>query len=450
MSIKIYTARPYQKPSPMLVKIIPLEKEPATNVVGFLIEGGLIKPEELPEAENQVKNISNSIDTSAPVVVGGRGPHWLYAVFTHNLHYVKMLATYEPRLKKGIIVEAPSKELFGKAIDIETGEISEASLGAKGVLELRSIATDKYTLIHVQIRGDRFIEPSEMRRVEYPEINPEKPVVIEGLMPIWLGQRLVSEYVHKCPAVAVYDPRLKGAVIVASHHPDYKLGEIIPISKEELSSLLAPKNTRIIGILGDPNSGKSVFLHLLNDALRSRGYVTLTQEGDLVAPTQHWSLFSPEVRKALKKYMSPEERLRWVVESLKNAKETGALDFVLVDIGGGRPDLGERITKENLAILNNVDEVIIVSRNDAGQIQAWLDEIKTYASHLKIVAVLESRLEGEAYIDETGHGVITHLDRELYRSKKIPEDTVRVVETVVERLEKKEYVEETEYEKVSA
>ena len=111
----------------------------------------------------------------------------------------------------------------------------------------------------------------------------------------------------------------------------------------------------------------------------------------------------------------------------------------MADIGGGRPDLGQRITRENLSILQHVDGVIIVSRNDEGQIMKWIEEMKTYTPDIKIYSILESRLEGTP-VFRNGYGRVVGLDRELYRKKEIPEGTIEVVRGVVERVVLDKYV----------
>lgn len=431
--VKLYITRPGEEIGEN-AKIFGLD--PGTrvgvNLVGFLIEGGVLAPGDLKHVEEAARNLNRYVDTSKPVIISGRGPHWLYAVLVHNLHFLPVVATWEPRKKVGIVIEAPTRDYIGRGLAVD-GQLVDVSLGGKGRIYTVAKTVGDKAILHLEVQGDRFVEPAEMRNMTLPEVDPSRPLVLEGLMPIWLGQRLVAEYVHKVPALLFYDPRLAGGVVVATHAPGYEVGQVVPVKKEELEEVKKARETIIIGVVGDPNSGKSVFLHLLNDALRAKGIITLTQEGDLTAPTQHWSLFSPEVRKELKKHMSPEERLRWIVKSLDTVKKAGSVDVVLVDLGGGRPDLGQRVTRENLALLRHVDGVVVVSRNDAGQIEAWLRELATYVPDLKIYGVLESRLTGIPSFDGTS-GVVVGLDRKLYAEGKVPEATKKVVERVAENI----------------
>ena len=62
-----------------------------------------------------------------------------------------------------------------------------------------------------------------------PDIPRGALVVIEGRAPIW-RYGLAFHLLHGSPAgaVAVFDPRL-GAVVVASHHPNWREGQVIDV-----------------------------------------------------------------------------------------------------------------------------------------------------------------------------------------------------------------------------
>ena len=63
-----------------------------------------------------------------------------------------------------------------------------------------------------------------------PEIPRGALVMIEGRAPIW-RYAMALHRLHGSPAgaVAVYDPRL-GAVIVASHSPAYREGQVLNVA----------------------------------------------------------------------------------------------------------------------------------------------------------------------------------------------------------------------------
>lgn len=62
-----------------------------------------------------------------------------------------------------------------------------------------------------------------------PTIPRGSLVILEGRAPIW-RYAMAQHLLHGSPAaaIAVYDPKL-GAVVVASHSPDYREGDILDI-----------------------------------------------------------------------------------------------------------------------------------------------------------------------------------------------------------------------------
>ena len=86
--------------------------------------------------------------------------------------------------------------------------------------------TNNYNLIEFVL--DAPITPDVLKTVNPPKVNLTKPIIISGRGPIWLYGKLIHFY-HTSVAIAVYDPRLNGAVIVETHHPNYNEGDIIPL-----------------------------------------------------------------------------------------------------------------------------------------------------------------------------------------------------------------------------
>lgn len=74
---------------------------PAT-LLEFTIGGdGTLLPEELRTVIDQ---IGDTVDATKGVIVGGRGPVWLYGAILHHLHVTRWSATFDPRL--GAVVVA--------------------------------------------------------------------------------------------------------------------------------------------------------------------------------------------------------------------------------------------------------------------------------------------------------------------------------------------------------
>ncbi|MGH8247317.1 MAG: CRISPR-associated ring nuclease Crn3/Csx3 [Gammaproteobacteria bacterium] len=82
--------------------------------------------------------------------------------------------------------------------------------------------------VFYSIGGDHPLDPNKPLP-PLPQIPRGAVVVIEGRAPIWrYGMALHRLHGSSAGAVAVCDPRL-GAVVVASHSPEYREGQIIDV-----------------------------------------------------------------------------------------------------------------------------------------------------------------------------------------------------------------------------
>lgn len=95
----------------------------------------------------------------------------------------------------------------------------------------------KKLLVEIKIPdviSPRDIEPilGEVKRNISVEKFGDKVVVISGRMPIWLAGALVH-YFHPAKAVAVFDPRLQGGVVVETHTIDVRIGDVVKTDDAE-------------------------------------------------------------------------------------------------------------------------------------------------------------------------------------------------------------------------
>jgi len=101
-------------------------------------------------------------------------------------------------------------------------------------VEFRVKVVEEIALVEFELKRD--LVPEDLRSIEPPdpvrEKFADKVVVLSGRGPIWLYGFLIHEY-HPVKAIAVFDPRLNGAVIVQSHNPSLKVGDVIPREKWE-------------------------------------------------------------------------------------------------------------------------------------------------------------------------------------------------------------------------
>lgn len=89
---------------------------------------------------------------------------------------------------------------------------------------------EQYVLIEFELESAT-ITPDVLQNLQPPDAVKagfaHKGIILSGRGPIWLYAFLVHFY-HPTKMVAVFDPRLNGAVVVATHSPDFQDGQIIP------------------------------------------------------------------------------------------------------------------------------------------------------------------------------------------------------------------------------
>jgi len=90
------------------------------------------------------------------------------------------------------------------------------------------------TLISITVTGSGLLAPTQLpelvERVEkaLPSQALQGLVGVSGRLPIWAACA-VAHALHPARAVGTFDPRLGGVVVVESHHPDYRVGDVVPV-----------------------------------------------------------------------------------------------------------------------------------------------------------------------------------------------------------------------------
>ena len=92
--------------------------------------------------------------------------------------------------------------------------------------EIKFNVIDKGEYAIVEFELSEPLTPEELKSIKPPNIVG-KGVVLSGRGPIWLYGFLIHYY-HPATFIATYDPRI-GAVIVESHTPKHKVGDVINI-----------------------------------------------------------------------------------------------------------------------------------------------------------------------------------------------------------------------------
>jgi cytidine deaminase len=186
----------------------------------------------------------------------------------------------------------------------------------------------------------------------------------------------------------LYDsPREKSIISVGVLEP----GRLLPHRKRV-------ENGIVIGIAGDPNSGKSVFRGWLEKIFRDEWPNSWWIEADPASPTPNWYLDGLNSRQAEEvKKTRNESKKEWTHELeimaagiLHNAREN--LDLTLVDLPGGdhRAFPPRRIPPGREVIFNEIDLFIIIWKSEA-ELEAWRSVLREHDLENQIFAEIKSQ-----------------------------------------------------------
>lgn len=201
--------------------------------------------------------------------------------------------------------------------------------------------------------------------------------------------------------VCVAKPAIPYAVLFTPDHA----GETISLANE--------KKGVVVGIIGDPNSGKSVFSRAFYMSLRSsmpRWFQSWIYDCDLASPTPDWyctALVNAD-SKSVEDYkaLRDSQKVTWNENLEKHcADDLGILrtnlDLVIADLPGGRhkDDNGQpllhpvRIGREARAnMFRQCDAFILLCRKDRHDeiLKGWVDALTEFGLEDRLMAVLDS------------------------------------------------------------
>lgn len=92
------------------------------------------------------------------------------------------------------------------------------------MINFKVVEKENYTILHFELESS--IAPEILQELKPPKVNGAKGVILSGRGPIWLYCYLTHCY-HPTKFIATYDPRLGGAIVVESHDPKHRVGEVI-------------------------------------------------------------------------------------------------------------------------------------------------------------------------------------------------------------------------------
>ena len=307
------------------------------------------------------------------VEISGKGPVWFYAYMTYravnegasSIHVIQQPLNQTVcvfRSEKGADVrQTPSW------LRLQGGEEIEASIEAA---ENES--------------------PENLARMAIEWPLGAKAITITGRGANWMYAFCAAEAaasgIHR---VACDLPREPGLITVGSDRPGMYLSR--PRVNRE--------SGMVLGVIGDPNSGKSVFSHILAGVLSRFYQKSWVYDCDHASPTPKWWMRAEalgvdgEVRA-----LRDGQKRDWtaaleqrVAKDLGNLKAN--LDIVVADLPGGKHGHGlhERIPSGREVIMKKIDAFVLLGRaDDSTIVSGWRAELRQHGLEGRVVAEIES------------------------------------------------------------
>jgi len=159
-----------------------------------------------------------------------------------------------------------------------------------------------------------------------------------------------------------------------------------------------PVSSRIIGVIGDPNRGKSVFCSVLDCYQQTKGVEGWKLDCDGQSPTPGWYLSllatSPqearEHRQGYKVPWTPEMEQR-IAEQLVLGREL--FQVLIADLPGGYHAVTppQRIPPGRERLFAEVDALVLLEDERGSSERAWREELRVHGMESQLAAVLISR-----------------------------------------------------------
>jgi hypothetical protein len=203
------------------------------------------------------------------------------------------------------------------------------------------------------------------------DCNENLPILITGSQPMWLSAALAIEATARGRVIWYKTPKEDGVY------------QFPTVSFQEMSLPRLPRPGIRVGIVGDPNSGKSVFSFMLDKACLNAGLNVWRYDCDAAARTSFWylqmsrdenSVQANKIRKNSKREWNKDLE-RQVAAELSNLSQE--IPLIIADLPGGKhfkdqdPELSERIPDGREVIMAEIDAFIIIGKTERDSGRLW-------------------------------------------------------------------------------
>lgn len=342
--------------------------------------------------------MASGLSGASVVLLEGRNASWLYAATTVAAIRagVEVVAVLYPQGETWVVVHGSGTGV-GATLESETFKPLETERLA--FPRLKVDREEKRVTLGFPVSSGEVLSPGMLVGLgaalarEVPESFAGR-VTWDGRTPVWLFAALAGWLWVNRPRVGIgiFSPADGGEVIVASVEESWLPGMVVP-----RGSGRAP----LVGVIGDPNSGKSVLswkVYYALGRLRSKVY---RQDADIRAPTARWmeSDLGRDRREAQKVEWDDERDVPMLLERMSGLRRSGC-DLVLIDLPGGNhaTDPPQRIPLRRRELFRAMDGFILVQKSD-DLARAWRAALVEAGVTSPIIAEVLSRRETDRPVD---------------------------------------------------
>ncbi len=360
-------------------------------------------------------DVSPDLALGDGVRVGGRGSSWMYAAAGAAVAVAGA----------DLIVEAPQIRSRLRAPPGGDGSAIEGDW----LEQIRPADGSARVILQFRPSGPESIPESDavagqLRAFAARASRGRKDVVLTGRGPVWGYATLAAGAVDGgAERLLVFSPVDHVPIVCWSQAERGPLSEPPSWLLDALGYGRDDRPGLTVGVIGDPNSGKSVFSMLLERtfaaARRSFRY-----DCDRASPTPYWFLrmraaatedpAPRELREAVKQKWSPEMECS-IAETLKRLRTY--FPVTIADLPGGNHKITPpaRVPPGREVIMREIDRFVLIARDEAA-VAGWRESLAGHGLADRIVAILETTdpqgpLTLAPHPGRAGEWRITGLDR---------------------------------------
>lgn len=313
----------------------------------------------------------------------GPGPVWMYA-------HAAAMATASGAASVLSLSAAPP----GITNDTEGSYVTVSRAGDEGA-----------AIVAIHLRPDFPLSELAIGRLLKPvcdqiRSHPPRWVCLTGLGPVGVYAELAAVSVKSgVSQISCFSPR-SGLIHVYSNEESAVrfVGRELPIPDWLESHVVRPNPGLLIGVIGDPNVGKSVFSSILDHYRQQIRLSGWRFDCDGQSPTPPWYLRQeasgdPQLARDRRN----QNKRRWSNEmeiglSEQLRRQRMCFDVVVADLPGGNHQANppERIPLGRERLFHPIDSFVLVDRADRPSEEQWREAMKRHGLEGRIVAVLRS------------------------------------------------------------